>query len=118
MYMSVHSAAAISPYDLVDTSYVELYVFPDSTGPPDQWPMQSHDNLHTKNYNFVDNVTAIHSGEDVLPKNYVLKQNYPNPFNSATTIEFALPEDLRYPGAGGSAAGKRIYRSRRSQRHG
>jgi hypothetical protein len=92
MYMSVHSAAAISPYDLVDTSYVELYVFPDSTGPPDQWPMQSHDNLHTKNYNFVDNVTSNVNDTEVLPRNYVLKQNYPNPFNSVTTIEFALPE--------------------------
>jgi hypothetical protein len=92
MYMAVHSAAAIPPFDLVDTSYVELYVFPDSTGPPDQWPMQSHDNLHTKNYNFVDNVTAMHDGREVLPKNYILSQNYPNPFNSSTTIEFALPE--------------------------
>jgi hypothetical protein len=93
MYMAVHSAAAIPPYDLVDTSYVELYVFPDSTGPPDQWPMQSHDNLHTKNYNFVDNVTGIKENFGFLPKSYVLKQNYPNPFNSATTIEFALPEE-------------------------
>jgi len=46
----------------------------------------------TRNYNFVDNVTAIHDGEEVLPKSYVLKQNYPNPFNTRTTIEFALPE--------------------------
>ena len=44
MYMAVHSAAALLPFDPIDTSYVELFVFPDSTGPPDQWPMQSHDN--------------------------------------------------------------------------
>ncbi len=92
MYMAVHSAKALLPAYPVDTSFVEIYVFPDSTGPPDQWPMQSHDNLHTKNYNFVDNVTGLRDGADVMPKNYVLKQNYPNPFNSATTIEFALPE--------------------------
>ncbi len=92
MYMAVHSAVMLLPVDPIDTSYLELFVFPDSTGPPDQWPMQSHDNLHTKNYNFVDNVTGIRDGGNVLPGNFVLKQNYPNPFNSATTIEFALPE--------------------------
>jgi hypothetical protein len=92
MYMAVHSIACLMPFDPVDTSYLELFVFPDSTGPPDQWPMQSHDNLHTKNYNFVDNVTAIHKGEEILPKSYILKQNYPNPFNGSTTVEFALPK--------------------------
>jgi hypothetical protein len=92
MYLGIHSEANFLPWDPIDTGYVELFVFPDSTGPPDQWPMQSHDNLHTKNYNFVDNVTALHSGVEILPTNYVLKQNYPNPFNASTTIEFALPE--------------------------
>jgi hypothetical protein len=92
MYMAIHSAVMLLPFDPIDTSYVELFVFPDSTGPPDQWPMQSHDNLHTKNYNFVDNVTSNLNDAEILPKNYVLKQNYPNPFNSATTIEFSLPE--------------------------
>jgi hypothetical protein len=92
MYMAVHSIACLLPFDPIDTSYLELFVFPDSTGPPDQWPMQSHDNLHTKNYNFVDNVTGIQGNIEILPKNYVLKQNYPNPFNSATTIEFSLPQ--------------------------
>jgi len=77
----------------IDTAYVEIYLFPDSTGPPDQWPMMSHDNLHTKNYNFVDNVTAIHEGKEPLPKTYVLMQNYPNPFNSSTVIQFSLPKE-------------------------
>jgi len=74
-------------------SYVNIYLFPDSTGPPDQWPMMSHDNLQTKNYNFVDNVTAIHEGKEPLPKTYVLMQNYPNPFNSSTIIQFSLPKE-------------------------
>jgi len=77
----------------VDSSYTEVYRFPDSTGPPDQWPMLGHDNLMTRNYNFVDNVTGIDETNPPLPKSYVLKQNYPNPFNSATIIEFALPKE-------------------------
>ncbi len=93
MYVAVHSQVYLLPVDPIDTSYVELYVFPDSTGPPDQWPMQSHDNLHTKNYNFVDNVTGINNEESSLPQNYILKQNYPNPFNSSTTIEFDVPRN-------------------------
>jgi hypothetical protein len=92
MYVAIHSEVNYLPWDPLDTGYVELFVFPDSTGPPDQWPMQSHDNLHTKNYNFVDNVTGIRGGAEVIPRNYILKQNYPNPFNNTTTIEFALPE--------------------------
>ncbi len=76
----------------VDTAYLEVFQFPDSTGPPDQWPMQGHDNLMTRNYNFVDHVTAIRDDEQPLPKSYILTQNYPNPFNAATTIDFALPK--------------------------
>jgi len=91
MYLGLYSDIGLCPYN-IDTAYIELFVFPDSTGPANQWPMISHDNLMTRNYNFVDNVTAIHDGEEALPKSYVLKQNYPNPFNTRTTIEFALPE--------------------------
>jgi len=76
-----------------EAGYIEVFQFPDSTGPTDQWPMLGHDNLMTRNYNFVDNVTGIADGPPPLPKNYVLKQNYPNPFNSATIIEFALPKE-------------------------
>ena len=73
--------------------YIELFEFPDSTGPPDQWPMNSHDNLSTRNYNFVDRVTSINDeGEEKLPKSPILKQNYPNPFNYSTIIEFTLPK--------------------------
>ena len=77
----------------IDTGYVEVYIFPDSTGPPDQWPMLGHDNLMTRNYNFVDNVTAIKDENKIIPKNYILKQNYPNPFNTSTVIEFSLPHE-------------------------
>ncbi len=76
----------------IDSVYLEVFQFPDSTGPPDQWPMQGHDNLMTRNYNFVDRVTAIRDDEQPLPKSYILTQNYPNPFNAATTIDFALPK--------------------------
>ncbi len=76
----------------IDSVFVEVFQFPDSTGPPDQWPMQGHDNLMTRNYNFVDRVTAIRDDEQPLPKSYILTQNYPNPFNAATTIDFALPK--------------------------
>lgn len=78
--------------DTIDSVYLEVYRFPDSTGPADQWPMPEHDNLMTRNYNFVDHVTAIDEGEEPLPKTYVLKQNYPNPFNASTKIEFDLPK--------------------------
>ncbi len=91
LYMGLSTEVSTYPPD--DTVYVEMYLFPDSTGPPDQWPMLSHDNLMTKNYNFVDNVTAIDDDEKPLPKNYVLMQNYPNPFNSSTLIQFSLPEE-------------------------
>ena len=77
----------------VDTGYVEVYIFPDSTGPPDQWPMLGHDNLMTRNYNFVDNVTSIKDENKIIPGNYILKQNYPNPFNNSTVIEFSLPDE-------------------------
>ena len=92
LYMGLFTEFVWPPQG-IDSAYIEIYQFPDSTGPTDQWPKVSHDNLMTRNYNFVDNVTGIKSGADVLPKNHVLKQNYPNPFNSSTTIEFALPED-------------------------
>ena len=79
--------------DWMDSVFIELYEFSDSTGPLDQWPMFGHDNLHTRNYNFIDMVTsAIDDEEIILPKSPVLKQNYPNPFNNSTTIEFLLPK--------------------------
>jgi hypothetical protein len=81
----------------LDTAYVELYRFQDSTGAPNQWPMLSHDNLMTRNYNFVDRVTAI--ADDTpppLPKSTILKQNYPNPFNSKTIIEYTLPKEEQF----------------------
>jgi hypothetical protein len=78
----------------LDTTYVELYRFPDSTGVPNQWPMLSHDNLMTRNYNFVDRVTAVKDENAApLPKSVILKQNYPNPFNSSTQIEYILPRE-------------------------
>jgi hypothetical protein len=74
--------------------YIELFQFPDSTGPPDQWPMNSHDNLSTRNYNFVDRVTSVQDEvREILPKSPILKQNYPNPFNFSTIIEFTLPKE-------------------------
>jgi hypothetical protein len=89
LYMAV--ADAMIP--ILDTVSVELFQFPDSTGPTTEWPMFGHDNLQTRNYNFVDRVTSINDGtEPILPKNYILKQNYPNPFNGQTTIEFVLPK--------------------------
>jgi hypothetical protein len=93
LYMALCSDMELSPFYDADTLYFDLYVFPDSTGPPNQWPMLSHDNLMTRNYNFVDNVSAIHRGEPIIPANYALKQNYPNPFNSATIIEFDIPKE-------------------------
>jgi hypothetical protein len=82
--------------DFVDTIYLELYRFPDSTGPPDQWPMKAHDNLMTRNYNFVDRVTSVgDEGRASLPKSAILSQNYPNPFNASTKISFILPKEER-----------------------
>ena len=79
-------------YD-VDTGYLEIYRFPDTTGPLTEWPMVNHDNLNTRNYNFVDRVISINDeGEEILPKSPILKQNYPNPFNFSTIIEFTLPK--------------------------
>jgi hypothetical protein len=89
--MGIYTEASWLP-ESFDFAFVELFLFPDSTGPTDQWPMLCHDNLMTRNYNFVDNVTSIRNGEQPLPKSYVLKQNYPNPLNVQTTIEFALPK--------------------------
>jgi hypothetical protein len=82
---------------IFDTISIELFIFPDSTGPANQWPMLSHDNLMTRNYNFVDRVTAI--ADDTpppLPKSAILKQNYPNPFNFSTMIEFSLPKEEHF----------------------
>ena len=93
VYMGLFTELNLLPvYDL-DTAYVEIYRFPDSTGRPDQWPMVGHDNLMTRNYNFVDYATGIHDGQEIVPKSCILKQNYPNPFNNSTVIEFALPGD-------------------------
>jgi hypothetical protein len=92
IYLSVASMFFL-PTIGADTLFVELFRFPDSTGAPNQWPMVSHDNLMTRNYNFVDNVTSI--ANDIpppLPKSVVLKQNYPNPFNPQTTISYSLPK--------------------------
>lgn len=74
-----------------DTVNLELFLYPDSTGPTTEWPMKSHDNLLTRNYDFVDMVTSIDDdGNLPLPKSPVLRQNYPNPFNQSTMIEFVL----------------------------
>jgi hypothetical protein len=76
----------------IDSVFVELYRFPDSTGPTDQWPMLSHDNLHTRNYSFQDRVTSVHDEEtEILPKTPILRQNYPNPFNYSTMVQYSLP---------------------------
>jgi hypothetical protein len=90
LYMSV-ATDITAPWVPLDTSYLELYQFPDSTGPTNQWPMLHHDNLHTRNYNFVDRVTSVEDDIEILPKSPILKQNYPNPFNHTTLIEFTLP---------------------------
>ncbi len=92
LYMSLVTEINKLPTFNIDTLYLEIYLFPDSTGPPNQWPMLSHDNLMTRNYNFVDNITSINDTETPLPKTCILKQNYPNPFNGSTIIEFSLPK--------------------------
>jgi hypothetical protein len=92
LYMGLFTTI-MDPWENIDTGYVEIYVFPDSTGSPDQWPMVGHDNLMTRNYNFVDNATGVKEESATIPKTYMLKQNYPNPFNNSTIIEFDLPED-------------------------
>jgi hypothetical protein len=70
----------------------ELYQYPDSTGPADQWPMLSHDLLMTRNYNFVDNAASdIRENPDAVPNSFCVRQNYPNPFNSSTVIRYDLP---------------------------
>jgi len=96
LYMSLVSEIWAPDYPW-DSVYLALYLFPDSTGPTDQWPMLSHDNLHTRNYNFIDRVTSVEDDIEILPKSPILKQNYPNPFNNTTMIEFTLPrhEDVR-----------------------
>ncbi len=95
LYMAVYTDNLAPPGTHgIDSGYVNVYRFPDSTGVPNQWPMLSHDNLLTRNYNFVDRVTAI--ADDTpppLPKSAILKQNYPNPFNSTTIIEYTLPKE-------------------------
>lgn len=92
LYMSV-SSDITDPLISLDSVFLELYRFPDSTGPPDQWPMLGHDNLHTRNYDFVDRVTSVKDGEsEILPKSPILMQNYPNPFNFSTMIQFTLPK--------------------------
>jgi hypothetical protein len=91
LYMSL-ATDITAPWVPLDTSYLELYLFPDSTGLPTEWPMLGHDNLHTRNFNFVDRVTSINDGNmETLPRSPILKQNYPNPFNSSTVVEYSLP---------------------------
>jgi hypothetical protein len=92
LYMALFSDMCLVPHVDIDTAYLSLYVFPDSTGPANQWPRLSHDNLMTRNYNFVDRVTSIHDESEILPNTYILKQNYPNPFNGETIIEYVLPK--------------------------
>ena len=92
LYMGLSTEVVASPYQYQDTAFLDIYHFPDSTGPLTEWPMLNHDNLHSRNYNFVDNVTAIQEGNEILPKSFILKQNYPNPFNGNTIIEFSLPK--------------------------
>jgi hypothetical protein len=71
----------------------ELYQYPDSTGPADQWPMLSHDLLMTRNYNFVDNAASdIRENPEAVPNSFCVRQNYPNPFNSSTVIRYDLPD--------------------------
>jgi hypothetical protein len=90
LYMSLSSDITTSE---IDSVFLALYQYPDSTGPANQWPTLSHDNLHTRNYSFVDRVTSIaDEGSPPLPKSAILKQNYPNPFNSSTIIEYTLPK--------------------------
>jgi hypothetical protein len=92
LYMGMTSEINLERYGL-DSLFVTLFKFPDSTGPPDQWPMLNHDNLQTRNYGFVDRVTSINDDRsEILPKSLILKQNYPNPFNMSTMIEFTLPQ--------------------------
>ncbi len=38
-----------------------------------------------------DVATAVESGEDQLPRDFVTAENFPNPFNAATTIEYSIP---------------------------
>jgi len=91
LYMAI--ATEMLWIGLMDTVSLELFLYPDSTGPADQWPMLSHDLLMTRNYNFVDNVSSgIADGRPDIPKSFCLRQNYPNPFNSSTTISYDLPE--------------------------
>lgn len=94
IYMGLYTEirVGLEPEPEIDTGYVEIYIFPDTTGPTDQWPMLSHDNLRTKNYNFVDLARVGIDREEILPTSCLLKQNYPNPFNNSTRIEFVLPK--------------------------
>jgi hypothetical protein len=92
LYMTVSSD--ITMPDFPDSVFLALYQYPDSTGPTDQWPTLSHDNLHTRNYSFIDRVTSIDDEcPPPLPKSAILKQNYPNPFNTSTQTEFILPRE-------------------------
>jgi len=36
--------------------------------------------------------TGVASGNNKVPKNFVLEQNYPNPFNPSTTLRYGLPK--------------------------
>ena len=93
LYMGLFTDIYLTYPTYLDTANLDIYIWPDSTGRLTEWPMQNHDNLHTRNYNFVDNVTGIHDENEIIPKSFVLKQNYPNPFNGNTVIEFSLPKE-------------------------
>jgi GH18 family chitinase len=42
------------------------------------------------------NSTVGIKNESLLPVEFLLHQNYPNPFNSLTTINYSVPEGIRY----------------------
>jgi len=91
LYMAI--ATEMLWFGLMDTVSLELFLFPDSTGPADQWPMLSHDLLMTRNYNFVDNAASdIRENPEAVPNSFCVRQNYPNPFNSSTVIRYDLPD--------------------------
>ena len=78
----------------VDSLFLGVLQFPDSSGPPNLWPMRSHDNLQSRNYSFVDRVTSIKDVQsEISPKRCVLMQNFPNPFNAQTSISYSLAKE-------------------------
>jgi hypothetical protein len=50
-------------------------------------------NIHQVGFWFYVNlITGITAGDDLLPKKFELMQNYPNPFNPVTKIKYAVPK--------------------------